>query len=128
MIDQYADIDLEDLESQSAKLPAQIAYVGTLLASAELEAGRAKLVFKQTEARLYKTYRLELEASKSRTTETMIESEVISDSDYTQSFLAYEMAQVEVTKVKMLLEALRAKKDMLVSICAGKRAEASTWK
>lgn len=127
-MDHYAEIDMDNLEGQCAKLPSQMVHAGVAYADAEFTYAKLRLNLKQVEAQLYNTHRVALEAGGKRTTEASITSAITLDPSFVSAAQQVTQAEVDVAKAKGLIEALRAKKDMLVSICAGRRAEAQTWK
>jgi hypothetical protein len=121
----WAGINTDDLEGECARLPGRVAYVGTQYALAERLASEHKLALKVEEGRLYNQMRAVLEATKGKTTEKAVDHAVVTSDSYQDHVRRLADAEQQAQELRSLLEALRTKRDMLVSIGAGRRAEAA---
>lgn len=123
-IDAVVGIDQSDLSGEMSKLPGLLAYYSTLCAEAEAEETMAEHRLKEEYARLYNQKRLagKLQADKKKS-EAQVDCEIESDSNY----LGFKRELVSASKkariMKGVVDALRAKREMLTSMALLKREE-----
>ncbi len=113
------------LNEEYARLSVDFAYWAELASDAYEEQQHAELAQKQTKAKLYIKHRVRLEGQdeKGKTTEPQVEAAVLNDLEYVAASHALVHANVKREKAKHVLEAIRIKKDMCVSIGAHQRQE-----
>lgn len=110
------------LESEYVRISSDQAYWNAKLADAFKAYERAKLNRKRLEALLQLQYREELSQS-GKVTEKVIESHVSCDPRMHTAEDEELNAEVELVQMKGVCEAVRAKREMLVSFGAHVRAE-----
>lgn len=128
------DMEVDDFLSKSVRieplaineeyveLPAMLAYWNARYADALRNHLKSKLNVERTEARLRIECR-EMLATEGKVTESMVEAAVIKHPDMEIARLEAIEAEVEKVRLGGAAEAVRAKKDMLVSLGATMRAE-----
>lgn len=119
-VQQVVQIDPLLLKDEFAKLPGQLAHYNELFAQALRKYLRAERRRKETFARLYLEKR---ESAEEKLSEGMIKAMVESDEEYEQACLHEIDTEVDKAKLWGICEAIRAKKDALISIGAHVRAE-----
>jgi hypothetical protein len=110
------------IRDEYIRLPAQIAYRTALLAQAAERRMYAEVQLGKVEADAYRRWRARL-AGDGRVTEGAIKHAVNEDEQYLSALLDLNDALVVEMKAKGICEALRAKRDMLVSLGAQIRVE-----
>jgi hypothetical protein len=117
-------IDPLQLNEAFTRLPAELAYA-TQRASEALSAHlHADLDLDRAVARLSIEWRETLEdMGDKRPTEAQVKAKVESDQRYIDARVAAIEAEVALAKAKGIAEAVRAKRDMVVSLGAAVRAE-----
>lgn len=117
------EIDPLCIQEEYVRLPADLAYWNQKYAIAFRAWARARLSRKRLEAVLAIEHREQFAVDGRKATEGMVTAAVETD-DRLEAAAAFEV-EAEVEKVRLwgVLDAVRAKKDMLVSIGAHVRAE-----
>jgi hypothetical protein len=113
----------EDIDAEFRALSSDVYYVGALWADAQRNAAQAKVALDVALATSRRMVTEVLQAEGSKTTERAIDAEVDLDPDVHRARLYLLDMEHEEAKVRALVDALRAKKDMLVSLGAHIRAE-----
>lgn len=125
-VDEYlarcVEIDPLGLQEEYVRLPADLAYQSSRYAQAYREAARAKSARKRLGALLAIEHRARLQLD-GRATEAMVEAAVETDPRMQTAEDREIDAEVERQRLYGIVDAVRAKKDMLVSIGAHVRAE-----
>lgn len=111
------------LEEEYVRLPADLAYWNARFADCLRTYLRTKLDFEQTEARLRLETRERLLADAKKPTESQVDATVLGLPEMVQARLLLVEAEVAKVRAAGVCEAVRAKKDMLVSLGAHVRAE-----
>lgn len=113
----------EALNEEFVRVGADLAYWNEQFSRASRRFLHTKMALEQTEARLSIQIREALNGGGARVTEAMIVSRVITDDVYTEVRLGHVEAEAEKVRLYGVLDAIRTKRDMLVSIGAQMRAE-----
>lgn len=125
--DLYADrstkIDPLDMKSEYIKLPAHLAHWNARLADATENELTADLAFDRTESHLYLELREQLVAEGQKATEAMVTHRVQTDQRWVDAKMRLIEAEVELVRVKGVVTAIHAKREMLVSLGAHVRKE-----
>ncbi|PCJ25638.1 MAG: hypothetical protein COA94_06055 [Rickettsiales bacterium] len=129
-------LDRTDLNREFARVSSDLAYWGEKYAQAERCHAEAKAEHEQVQARLYRQVRAVLEAdaaakasaaptkkAPARVTDSHVESEVVLTADYAVAYQEVIDCESAKTRVRMIIEAVKTKRDMLVSLGAQLRAE-----
>lgn len=122
------------LEEEFVRMPADLAYWGAQYARSVRGYLIADMEFDRTEAevRILVRERLlseaapdpsEKPAKRGTVTESMVAAKVELDEDYQAARLALIEAEAEKVRVYGIVEAVKAKRDMLISLGANQRAE-----
>jgi hypothetical protein len=116
------------LEEEFVRLPSDMAYWGQRYANALRASMIAGIELKRSQALLRIEHRIQLldqlaDNSKAKVTESMVDSAVELDPMYQVVQLRFVEAEVETVRLKQLLEAVRTKRDALVSLGSHIRAE-----
>lgn len=111
------------LEEEFIRVPSDIAYWGAKWADAQKAANMAKLARDQAEAAIEAEYRTEAATNGEKVTEKMIASRVVSDERMQAVEIALIDAEAEAARAKAFAEAVRSKKDMVISLGSQVRAE-----
>lgn len=103
-------------------------YYGMKWVDAVNKMNAIKMDLEMLKARLYKKYRTQLENGKGKTTEGMIESSIITDSEYIKMMEDYRKAKEEAEEWGVVKDAFKQRKDllevfvnMLMSLRAGEK-------
>lgn len=118
-------IDGSDLEYEFVRVPSDIAFWNDRFAEALTAFEEAKISRKRMEAARRKEIRdiLEVSNAKGRVTISEVESELWLDPQYLDSVKVEADAEVEKVRVRGIVEAVQAKKDMLLVFGGYRRAE-----
>jgi len=116
-------IDGENINGEFIRLSADLAYYHAAHAEAVREANLGKLASKNLEGHLKIAFRAQLEDAGRKVTIPEVDSAVQSDPDYQQSLIDEINLEYEKIRLAGIIDAIRAKKDMLVSYGAQMRAE-----
>lgn len=109
------------LEEHFANLPGDLARFNELYAQALRKFLQAKRIHDREWSRIY----LEMRESGEKKTETALKAEVEIDDTYQSARQAMVLAEVDKVRLGGIVEAIRAKKDALISLGANLRAEMS---
>lgn len=114
----------EALEEEFVRVPGDMAYWNNLYANAYQLWLEAKLARELLYAQIYKSEKSRLLASsKGRVTEGEVESEVLADHAYQNARVREIQTESDKLRLHGIMEAIRSKRDMLISIGAHQRAE-----
>lgn len=113
----------EAIQEEYVRLPSDLAYWGQRYTDALRAFLTAKVNLDRTEARLKIACRAELEAKNSKVTESMVSAAVDQHPEMEAARLGHIATEVEKVRLGGVLDAIRAKKDMLVSLGAHVRSE-----
>jgi septal ring factor EnvC (AmiA/AmiB activator) len=121
----FVAIDSSNLEKAFVEQSALYAYVATLYAEADHEVKDAKLHLERTEASVNQSVRelLESESGGKRVVNQMVDAERIQHPDVVAAENRLLAAQLNHTMLKGIMEALRIRSEMLISLGAHRRAE-----
>lgn len=119
---QCVEIVPEAIHEEYVRLPADLAYWNAQYADAQRAFLLAKVEADILERELYPVLRVELEAT-GKVTEKMIESALASSAAWKESKVRVAEAEAEKARLYGVLDAVRTKRDMLVSLGAHLRAE-----
>jgi len=119
--DKLFDIDETNLTKEYAKQASLYAYYGTLYNEADRALMKSDAYKDSLYAELDLEYRKELQDEKA--TEGRIKSMVISDADYEKSVTQVTYCTYRKGVLKTIMDALKMRADMLVSMGAHLRAE-----
>lgn len=124
-LDECTAIDEFAIQAEYMRLPGDYAYWNSRYSEVYRYHLRSKLDLTQLVARLTKEYRARLEAGRSsgRVTIGEVEAEVEADSEYLDAKIVEIEADAEAKRLAGVLEALRTKREMLISLGAHIRAE-----
>jgi hypothetical protein len=111
------------LQEEFVRLPSDLAYWNARYADAQRTFLVRKLELDQLNARLRIELRERLLVTESKVTESMVDSRVELDDRYGNARLAMVEAEADKMHKYGAVDALRAKRDMLVSLGAHVRAE-----
>ncbi len=111
------------IQEEYVRLPADLAYWNAKYAEAQREFLMSKVDLDVLERELYPVVRQELETSGQRVTEKMIEAGIGQSSLWTEAKQRVARADADKAKMYGVLDAVRTKRDMLVSLGAHLRAE-----
>lgn len=115
-------VNPDNIQVEFCTLSADIAYWSQQYADAYEKLSRHVVAMKELEATLLIDYRARLEAVR-KPTVAEIEALVASDQSYAAAQRQKVHLECDKVRVSGILEAVRAKKDMLVSLGAQQRAE-----
>jgi hypothetical protein len=118
-----ANIDPLNINDEFVRIPSDIAYCNALYSDARKDKLYAELVRTRTVARLRIEHRERLLEEEKKATEGMISSAVEDDDRYQLAYQAEIDAEIREVRYRGVCEALRAKKDALISLGAQYRAE-----
>ena len=113
----------EGLQEEFVRLPADLAYWNARFAEALRGFLTGKINLDRTEARCRIEERERLGAAGGKVTESMVESAVEAAPEMEKAREALMEAEVEKVRLYGVLDAIRAKRDMLISLGAQHRAE-----
>lgn len=114
-------IDPLNLEAEFVDVPARLAEYNELYARAFQRHLACKHLVERTHALVY--LRKREEASGERVTEALLTARVETDEEYVEALRVATIAEANKVRLWGVLDALRAKKDALISIGAHARAE-----
>ena len=113
----------EALQEEFTRLPADLAYWNEQYSRAYREYLRAEMFRKEVEAQLGILLRDHLQAMGSKATVSEVEQRVLTHDQYRSAKEAEIEAETAKVRAWGVVEALRAKREMLVSVGAHVRAE-----
>lgn len=109
------------LQEEFVRLPGDLAYWGARYSDAYRAATMAELDRKRVFAKLRLSWRARLQAQgkeggSGRVTDSMVDAQVEVDDEYQGALLREAEAEVERERTKLALDAVRAKRDMLLGL------------
>lgn len=113
----------ESLQEEFVRVPADLAYWNARYAEAVRAYQLSKIDLSRTESALRIEVRESLMAGGAKVTESMIEAAVVGDDRFHDCRLREVEAEVEKIRLYGVIDAVRTKRDMLISIGAQVRAE-----
>ena len=111
------------IQEEYVRLPGDLAYWGAQYAAAYKDWQEAKVQRELVTAQLTAEHRVALEAKSKRVTVGEVEAAVTLDQRWVEAKGVEIRAETEKIEVQHVVEALRAKRDMLVSLGAHYRME-----
>jgi len=120
---QCVTMDPLQLEEEFVQLPATLAYWNERYAEAQRGYLRAKVERERASSRLTMECRAVLEAKKGKATVGDVEAAVNGHPEYMKTKDLELDTEIEKSRVYGVLDAIRAKKEMLISLGAHIRAE-----
>ncbi len=123
-------INEDDIMAEYASVPHDLMVWGVRQANAAESVSAAKFALERVEAKLYfeqrEILRAEYGTKRGEVTEAMINGKVRRDGEYEDARLDYIENEARYARTRAVCEALKAKRDMLISVGATQRAEART--
>lgn len=116
-------IDASNIDGEFRRIPGDLAYWNTLYAHALRDMLKGKMHLDVTRARLDSEMRIRLLNEGAKVTESNVAAMVEQDQEFMEVRLAYIDAEVRKNEMFGAVDAVRAKKDMLISLGAQLRAE-----
>lgn len=110
------------IQEEFVRLPGDFSYWSERYRQSLITLADAEIAYKQTKARLQRTHRERLLAN-GKATEAMVEGAVEEDKEYAQAYRARAVAEAEKEGARLSVEAIRVKKEALVSLGATVRQE-----
>ncbi len=124
ILHESVSIDRTDLNGEYCRVAADLAYWGEKQAQSERAEAEAKFELERVDAKTSKLVRKNLELTETkRVTEKMIEAEVLLSPAYGTARTGVIEAGEIHRKCRSIVDAVKSKRDMLVSLGAHKRAE-----
>jgi hypothetical protein len=117
------NIDEVHLNDEFVRMPALIASAAARQSEATYDYQLAKIERERTRARLWTSYHASLLDNKERPTEARVESLIEQNEEMFQARLRELTAERTKNEAAAYAEAMRTKRDMLVSLGANYRAE-----
>lgn len=116
-------IEPEALQEEFIRIPADLAYWNAKYTTAYKALTFAKIAMERTAARITLEIRAVHADDKPKITEGFVEAKLLNMMAYQTMQEAHAEAEVEKVRLHGVLEAIRAKRDMIISIGAHVRAE-----
>lgn len=123
MEDEVFNIDPINLNESFVRLPGDMAYAGALYRDSVQAYLTAKRDFQVKEAEIRLVTRARLKGEGSRVTESTVEATVLTNPAWSSAKQTYIEAEAEMTGAKLRVEAIKAKRDMLIQMGAQYREE-----
>lgn len=111
------------MQEEFVRMPADLAYWNAKLADVDKRFLLAKAQSEHSWAKLWLTTREKLLLSDGKATEKLIENTALADPEWQKAHLALVEVEAERSSIKGTVDAIRAKKEMLISLGATIRAE-----
>lgn len=111
------------LEEEFVRVPSDLAYWGARWADAQKEASLAKLQRDQVEAAIDAEHRMAAASAGEKVTEKVIASRVLTDDRMKAVEIELIEAEARATRARAFCDAVRAKRDMVISLGSQVRAE-----
>jgi hypothetical protein len=123
-IDDCVRIDHSNLDAEFVSLPADLAYWSARYADVYQHFLEKKFVRETVHARLYEAHQARLLSFGNRKAPTIaeIEGQIATDDEYQEAMAAEIAAEASKVRIYGYLDAIRAKRDMLISLGAKERA------
>jgi hypothetical protein len=118
-------IDETNINHEFTVQASRYAYLAALTAKAEALFNEAKLYREETYAEVELMYRDELAKTEVKTTESMIRSYVTMDEKYSAALHAENQAQRDWKTLRALVDGMKMKSEMLISLASNLRQEYS---
>ena len=125
-IQECVDIGTRQLDLEFQRVPADYAYWSEQYAEAKKSYLLAKANTKSTYARVRLETRETLTMQGERVTEARLDSEVEINAEYADARRSEILSEVEMVRLYGFLEAIKSKREMLISIGAHVRQEMKT--
>lgn len=122
-VDGLLAVDETNINRHYASIAGDLGYWGRMYASAHREWRVAKLKKQRLEAALKQSKRSELEAARGKVTVDQVEAAVVLDAQMQECENEEVEAEFEKQNIGAVVDALLAKKEMLISLGAHMRAE-----
>lgn len=122
-LEEAVSVNRDDLNSEFVRLSADLAYWGEQLAEAEHEYSMAKLASEKLTAEAFVRYKEHLQSTQGRTTDSSVNAMVTKDHRIVASKTNLLTKTHERNRLKSVVESIRAKKEMIISLGAQMRAE-----
>lgn len=116
----FSEVELDD---NMIRQPALVAHYGRLVAEAQFNMDTAKQKLEIAESKAATSMRDEAAAEGRKISETQINSELPTVSAVAKARVAYNRAKSDFEAMKVALEALRHKKDMMIQLAVNRRSE-----
>ena len=116
-------IDELAIQEEYIRLPSDVAYWGAKYAQADKEYLMAKVVLDRLERQLYSVCRDELLRTEKRPTEALISSAIADSDEWLEAKEHLVECEYQRTLLKGSAEALRAKREVIISLGAHLRLE-----
>lgn len=113
----------EALQEEYVRIPADLAYWNARNSAANRNHLVTKMNRERTVARLQIETRAAFEVAGKKATEALVDATVTMSDEYGVARMAEIEAEVEKAKLSGVVDAIRAKRDMLISLGAHVRAE-----
>lgn len=117
------EINTATINRHMEEVPGLLAYWNERLAVQSREVARLKAARERAEAALHKQIRADMVFSGAKPTEAKVQAEVVLHEGYQIARERESNAAIEKSRLSGVFEAIRAKKDMLISLGANYRAE-----
>lgn len=112
-----------ELYDEMVRQPSLVAHYGRLVAEAQFNMDKSKQLLEITESRCAQEMRDEAADEGRKITESQINSNLPNDAKVMKKRMEYSRAKADHEALKVALEALRHKKDMMIQINVGQRTE-----
>ena len=122
-LEECVNIEPVAIQEEYVRVPADLAYWNAKFSDALKAFLLAKLALSKVEARLQLETRASMEGGKTKVTESVITAMIESSDDWAKVKLALVDAECEKVRLWGVCDALRSKKEMLVSLGATLRSE-----
>lgn len=116
-------VSMENINEEFSTQAGRLAYLGMLMAQAEAAYNEAKLYGEELYAKVDLIVRDDYDKAGKKYTEAMIKSKVLSTGEYVEALMAENEASYQFRMLKALVDAMRQRGDMLVSLGAQLRQE-----
>ena len=115
------------LQTEFVQLSGHLAYWTQQYAEAQTQAATAKAALEQLEAKISLDHRTDREIKGMKATEALLSELVHTDDRWIKAKRAHILADGNRLKVSGIVDAIHAKKDMLVTLGAHMRAEMAAF-
>lgn len=116
----FSEVELDD---NMIRQPALVAHYGRLVAEAQFKMDTAKQKLEIAESKAASNMRDEAAVEGRKISEAQINSELPTVSDVAKARVGYNRAKSDFEAMKVALEALRHKKDMMIQLAVNRRSE-----
>lgn len=110
------------IQEEFVRVSGDLSYWGERYRLALIDLTKTEIEYKQVKARLQRTHRERLLAN-GKATEAMVEGAVEEDPEYAKVYIARGVAEAEKEALRLDVEAIRTKKEALISMGAIVRQE-----